>query len=288
MIMAACGGCSLVLLASPDAAEKFPDSLKNRSLTINGVNIPPSGIYNAFMAPFINVGITGMIFYQGESDTDVCSDYIDALKIMIEDLREKFGSNFLFLNVQLTSYGYESGGVSLAGIWDTVPDMRFAEAEIKTDRSISGYEVIPSIDVGWRDGDGDGAHPYYKYELGQRGAQMAASIIYGIGDMEDKGYPVPDKIYYDKNEVIIKYMYAGGGMKTVDGAPMAGLEVKVNGSWQAVSPDSITVANDLLTISVANAEGVRYAPELRYNGTENANICSGTGNLAVAFCAEFK
>ena len=186
--------------------------------------------------------------------------------------------------MQLTSYGYESGGTKLEGVWNSVPDMRYAQSAVKIDGSILNYEVIPSYDVGWREGDGDGAHPYYKLELGQRGAQMAAAILYGIGDMENAGYPVPARIGYNGNEVVIEYNYAGGGLRTLDGAALEGFEVKLGGSWQ---PANAVIDGNLITIAAAGAQGVRYASELRYFSTETANLCSGTGHIAVPFSAEF-
>ncbi len=284
MIMAGCGGASLCLLASPDAVARFPKSLKGNAMILGSVTIPPSGIYNAFMSPVTNVGITGMIFYQGEADSMVTKDYCDAMKITVEDYRQKFGSDLLFLNVQLTSYGYESGGINLDGVWDYVPDMRFAQAAMKIDGCISGYEVIPSYDVGWREGDADGAHPYYKFELGQRGAQMAAALIYGIGDMETAGFPIPSKISYNSKEIVIEYDYAGGGLKTLDGKAPQGFEIKLDGQWQSAD---VVIEGSTVKIAADNARGVRYASALRYTSTDNANLCSGSGNIAVPFSANF-
>ncbi|MBR0158532.1 MAG: hypothetical protein IJM24_05575 [Clostridia bacterium] len=284
MVMGACGGAPLSLLASPTALEKFPKSLRYKSLTLNGTNIPAGGIYNAFMAPLEHVGIAGVIFYQGESDCMESKDYCDALKAMVEDYRVRFGSDLLFLNVQLTSYGYESGGVNLDGVWNYVPDMRFAEAEVKIDGSIRGYEVIPSIDVGWKEGDADGAHPYYKLELGQRGAQMAAAILYGIGNMEDAGFPIPARVLHNNDEIIVLYDYAGGGLKTLNGADVQGFEVKLNGAWQ---PAQAVIDGNKITVAASGAEGIRYASSLRYTSTDTANLCSGTGNIAVPFSVEF-
>lgn len=283
--MAACGGAPLSLLASPDAVEAFPESLKHQTLDVEGTVFQPSSIYNAFMAPLTHVGIAGIIFYQGESNTTQCEDYVDALKILVEDYREKFGSDLLFLNVQLTSYGYDSGGITLNGGWDFVPDMRFAQSLVKIDGSISNYEIIPSIDVGWRKGDADGAHPYYKYELGLRGAQIAAAKIYGISTMEDAAFPVPSRITYNNAEIVIEYDYAGGGLKTLDGSRAQGFEVKKGDSWEKTA---VTIDGNKVIISASRAAGVRYAPELRYFTTNAANLCSGTGNIAVPFCVEFE
>ncbi len=289
--MAGCGGAPLSLLASPEANAAFPAAIKDRTLMLNGITIPPSGIYNAFLAPMLNVGITGMIFYQGESDAGSSADYGDALKTMIEDYRAKFGSDLLFLNVQLTSYGYESGGVQLAGVWDSVPALRFSQSEVKIDGSIANYEIIPSIDIGWKEGDGDGAHPYYKLELGRRGAKMAAALLYGKGNMEDVACPVPSAVRYNEEEIVIEYSYTGGGLKTVNGGGATGFEVKVNGSWQKAEA---AAEGNTVKIAVSGAEGVRYASDLRYESTGekgtfagSANLCSGTGNIAVPFCVEF-
>lgn len=293
IVMGGCGGAPLALLVSEEARAKFPESLRDRTITLNDIVLPYSGIYNAFMAPLTHVGITGIIFYQGESDALLSEEYSDALKIAVEDYRKQYGSNLLFLNVQLTSYGYESGGSPLNGVWDAVPQMRFAQSKVKVDGSISRYEVIPTIDVGWRKGDGDGAHPYYKLPIGERGAKIAAALIYGIGDIENVGYPVPNKISYTKEEVIIEYSYAGGGLKTSDGKAVAGFEVKVGDTWQIAFPD---IEGNKITIKVEDACGVRYAPELRYLADQRdlsdltmakANLVSGTGNIAVPFCVEF-
>ncbi|MBO4363004.1 MAG: hypothetical protein J5912_01325 [Clostridia bacterium] len=284
IIMAACGGAPLALLASPEAVEKFPASLKERTLTLNDFEIPTSGIYNAFMAPYLNLGITGMIFYQGESDALLSAEYGDALKTTVEDYRVKFGSDLLFLNVQLTSYGFESGGEDLVGVWDAVPEMRYAQAEVKIDGSIGNYEIIPTIDVGFRKGDADGAHPYYKLDIGKRGAQIAASLVYGIGDIENTGFPVPSKITYNKEEIVIEYAYAGGGLKTLNDKFLEGFEVKKNGQWEYAEG---VIDGNKITISMADTEGVRYASYLRYMSMDAANLCSGTGNPAVPFSVEF-
>ncbi len=293
IVMAGCGGAPLALLASDDARQQFPASLKERTITLNEIVLPYSGIYNAFMAPLTHVGITGMIFYQGESDASLSKEYTDALKLTVEDYHEKFGSNLLFLNVQLTSYGYESGGATMNGVWDDVHNMRFAQAEVKIDGSIDNYEVIPTIDVGWRKGDADGAHPYYKLPIGERGAKMAAAIVYGIGDMESVGHPIPAKISYTKDEIVIEYDYAGGGLKTSDGKEVQGFQIKVGDVWQICFPE---VDGNTVTIKAEGASGVRYASELRYNQNkkdltdltmEAANLTSGTGNIAVPFSVEF-
>lgn len=286
IIMAACGGAPLSVLASKDANDLFAASLKDREMPTGTFTFPACGIYNAFLSPLTNVKITGMIFYQGESDTAGSADYPEALGIFVKDLRNKFGTNFMFINTQLTSYGYKSGDVSLIGIWDATWEMRFAESEVKMDDSISNYEVISTLDIGWREGDLDGAHPYYKKEIGQRGAAIAAAKLYGIGDAENVGCPVPSKIEYKKDTILITYDYAGGGLKASNGGKISGFQTKSGETWLDTD---VTVNGNVIEIhNLSSPEGVRYASENRYSDTGKINLVSGTGYPAVAFEAEFK
>lgn len=285
IIMTACGGAPLALLASPEANAAFPEGIKDSTLTVGDFVIPACGMYNIFMAPLTNVSITGMIFYQGEADAASAADYGDALAVHIHDLREKFGTDFVLINIQLTTYGYESGGNPLGGAWDTVPDMRFAQAEVKIDGSIPNYEIIPTLEIGWQEGNADGAHPYNKLDIAKRAAAAAAARVYGIGDIENVGHPVPSKIEYNESSVEITYDYSGGGLKTLDGGAVTGFEVKKDGLWSAAT---VTLDGNKVVIDVTNAQGVRYAPELRYFDTQNINLCSGTDKQALAFSAEWE
>ncbi len=285
MIMAACGGAPLSLLASEEANDAFPAGLKDNTLNIGAFTIPACGIYNMFISPLTNVGIKGMIFYQGETDTTMADKYPDALSVLIQDYREKFGTNLSFINVQLTTYGYESAGTTLAGIWDAINMQRFAQAELKVDGSVPGYEIIPTLEIGWQAGNADGAHPYNKLDIAKRAASVTLANVYGIGDPENAGFPVPSEIKYNRSSVEVSYVYAGGGLKTVDGGALKGFEIKKDGIWQLA--DAVTEGNKVI-INEADVKGVRYASELRYFDTQDINLCSGTGNPAVAFSAEWE
>lgn len=288
MITTSCGSAYLSVLASAEANSAFPESIKDLENELNSIPVPPGGLYNVFVAPLLNVSITGMIFYQGEANASHAAEYGDALKVFVEDLRAKFGSNFMFLNVQLSTYGYKSSTIQLAGPWDNIHLFRFAQAEVKIDGSISNYEIIPSFDVGFQENDADGAHPYYKKEIAQRAAALAAAKRYGIGEAENVGCPIPAKIEYTKSEIKITYDYAGGELKTSNDSSICGFEVLENGEWTNVPASSITVQGNTITLNgFENAEGIRYASNLRYFNTDDANLCSGTEFPAVPFSVEF-
>ncbi len=81
--------------------------------------------------------------------------------------------------------------------------------------------------------------------------------------------------------VDIVYRYAGGGLKTADGAPVTGFEVLEGGKW---IPAPAKISGDRVTVVSPGAAGVRYASALRYTPDDLPNLCSGTGNIAVPFC----
>lgn len=279
-INVACGGASLSMLSPKNVVETFPADMQNKVLDLGVVKIPDSGIYNAFIHPFLDFGIRGMIFYQGESDAASSKSYGNALKTYIQDLRDKFGEHFLFLNVQLTSYGYYAGTIQLAGIWDLVNDMRDAQADIKITNLIYNYEVVATYDVGWRTGDADGAHPTYKKPIGERLGKIAASLVYGIGDIENVACPVPEKVEFASDKVVVEFRYTGGGLKLKAGDVLNGFEVKVNGLWELC--DAV-IEGDKVIVNKAGVTGIRYANKLRIFEDTEANLVSGTDFPAVSF-----
>lgn len=111
-------------------------------------------------------------------------------------------------------------------------------------------------------------------------------MLYGIGEAENVGCPIPSKIEYKEDALEITYDYAGGGLKTLDGKAVTGFEVKMDGAWKTA--EVVVDGNMILVQNVSNPEGVRYAPELRYANMDDANLCSGTGYPAAAFSAEFE
>ena len=281
VVNVACGGASLSLLAPKEVVDTFPEGMRNKELTLGGTRILDSGIYNAFIHPFIDFGIKGMLFYQGESDTLSSKEYGEALKTYVQDLRDRFREHFYFLNVQLSSYGYTVGGsIQLTGIWDYINDMRNCQAAVKIEDLIYNYEVIPSLDCGWQEGDNDGAHPIYKKPLGDRLAKIAASLVYDIGDMEDVACPIPKAVKFEKDKVIVEYMYAGGGLKIKQGDKLNGFEVLSNGKWDKVDAE---IDGNTVVIKGSDIEGVRYGYDLRILEESQITLVSGTDNPAVAF-----
>ncbi|HEX5324238.1 MAG TPA: sialate O-acetylesterase, partial [Capsulimonadaceae bacterium] len=66
----------------------------------------PSALYNGMIAPLVPFGITGAIWYQGESNVGRAQQYEKLLPAMISDWRNAWGGKkFPFYIVQIANYG---------------------------------------------------------------------------------------------------------------------------------------------------------------------------------------
>ncbi|UCD38914.1 MAG: sialate O-acetylesterase, partial [Fidelibacterota bacterium] len=65
----------------------------------------PVGLHNGMIAPLLNSMIKGVIWYQGESDTNNPAEYLEMFPALIANWREKWGQGeFPFLYVQLANF----------------------------------------------------------------------------------------------------------------------------------------------------------------------------------------
>ena len=126
-------------------------------------------IYNAMIAPLGSIGLAGVAWYQGESDTDI-PGYHTRLKAMMAEWRRQFAAPDLpFAIVSLAGFGKPAIAPGESG-WARVRDdqRRVAEGD--------GHAALAmAIDLG----DPLDIHPGEKHEIGRRLARAMASIAYG-------------------------------------------------------------------------------------------------------------
>ncbi len=272
IVMAASGGSTLHELMPAELA---------RSLGFNaGASVPEGGFYNTLLHPFIRNSITGMIFYQGESE---CAGgqynvYARNLARTVEAYRNDWKLEFPFINVQLSTH--LGDGLTY---WPELPRLRMAQFDAY--RQIPNSYIVAAMDQGWQKGDADWAHPLYKYELGRRAAKIAAYVSYGQGDEEHALAPEPDKITWeDGKTVVIKFKHVGDGLKLMDGGDkIKGLTiVDEYGDRLATEAEFIDGSTIRLVTFSADAKAVAYC--LDPNGApDNANLASSDGIAMPAF-----
>ena len=125
----------------------------------------PTGLYNAMIAPLLNYTVSGVIWYQGESNVSRRNEYKDLLTAMITDWRQRWNkSDMPFYIIELADFlsPTDKGG---RAAW---AEFRKAQAEVAdTNKNVT---LIKNSDLGeWND-----IHPLDKKTLGQR---VAAAIL---------------------------------------------------------------------------------------------------------------
>ena len=270
LIMTAAGGAVLQELMPYEVASKL-------GFTTGGL-VPVCGYYNTLLHPFTRNKITGMVFYQGESES-AGSQYVNYAKnlaAMVERYRRIFGLEFPFINIQLCSHG-------LAGSnnWPELPKIR--DAQYDATKIIPNSYIVTSMDQGFRKGDPDWAHPLYKYQIGYRAARVAAYAAYGIGDENTMLTPEPESVTFNEDTtIIIKFKNVGTGITLATGDEIKGLYPYYSyGGKMSCQIEQI----DAFTVKITPKEeaySVAYG-QLHDANSEVCNITSSEGIPLVAF-----
>ncbi|MBE7056273.1 MAG: sialate O-acetylesterase [Ruminococcaceae bacterium] len=206
MIQAPAGGAGLHAFIPMD---KNPEA--------KGVSIfEESDVYNCLMAPFAKTSIAGMLWYQGEANESAYYTYAEDLKGFIGDMRDIWGENMPFYNVQITSHN------DAAGSWPNIQEIRYEQAELIGE--VDNYYLACTMDYGSNSLDTDWAHPRNKKHIGDRLGYIALSQYYGVEEfsLEDYGSPAVAKVEIKGDEAKVYFKYVGDGLKTSDGSDKVG------------------------------------------------------------------
>lgn len=230
----------------------------------------PEGLYNAMIAPLLNYRIKGVIWYQGESNTDRPIEYKDLFISLIEDWRNNWDEGiFPFLFVQLPNY-MESKPNPSESNWALLRESQMkALALPKTGMTVT-------IDIGeWND-----IHPLDKKDVGKRLALAAQKIAYGNNDIVYSG-PRFDSMKVEGNKIILFFTHTGSGLWIRDsgepkGFAIAGSDKKFVWANAKVEGDKVIVWSN----QVENPIAVRYAWA---DNPENANLYNREGLPASPF-----
>ena len=207
----------------------------------------PAGLYNAMVMPLASYAIRGVIWYQGESNSDRPIQYRKLFPAMIRDWRQAWDEgDFPFLYVQLANWGVHTLK------WDW-PELR--EAQLMT-LSLPKTGMVVTIDIG----DGSDIHPKNKQEVGYRLALAAQGIAYGR-DVIYSG-PTYESMTLEGGMVRLHFQHVYGGLVakslsiiTVSGFEVAGEDRKFFGADARIEGDTVVVSSSEVPHPVA----VRYA-----------------------------
>lgn len=194
----------------------------------------PAALFNGMIAPLTPFPLKGVIWYQGESNSEPLQFpiYDRLFPALIADWRHAWGQgNFPFLFVQLANFG------KLPPDWHW-PEIREAQ---RHSLRVANTAMVVTIDIG----SADEIHPKDKRDVGQRLALAARSLAYG----EQIEYSGPSllQVVAEGGALRAIFDHAAGGLvargPAVTGCEIAGADRKFTAATAMIDDDSLLVSS---------------------------------------------
>jgi len=159
-----------------------------------------TSIYNAMIAPLGSYGLRGVLWYQGESNTEEAAPYQALLAALMLDWRRQFSAELPYLIVELPNFG-PTPAAPTASDWANL-----REAQRRAVLNDAHAALVVTIDVG----DARELHPADKQSVGARLARAARHLIYG--EPVTASGPVPRSAMRDGARVVVSFEAVEGAL----------------------------------------------------------------------------
>jgi sialate O-acetylesterase len=225
--------------------------------------LKPTSCYNAMLAPFAQMALRGVLWYQGESDVGRGELYALEMEALIDGMRRVFRNPGLyFYFVQVAPWNYGGNGQALPALW---------KAQYQA-ALIPGTGLALTSDLG----DPADIHPRNKRPVAERLALWALRDIYGLG--VDPEAPLLEGLERadDGGSLVLRIGHVQGGLATVDGLAPRGFFLAGPDGAAIPAIASITPSGKGIVIDMDGWEGpgsLRYA----WNGLPDANLADERG-----------
>ncbi len=206
----------------------------------------PGGLFNGMIMPLTAFTIRGVIWYQGEGNSDRPVQYRKLFPALIRDWRRVWGEgDFPFLYVQIANWGANRPELN----W---PKLR--EAQLMA-LKFPNTGMAVTIDIG----DGSDIHPKDKQDVGYRLALAAQAIAYGR-DVIYSG-PLYDGMSVEGDKIRLRFKFAedhliskGSPPSALNGFEIAGADQKFFATDAGIEGTTVVVHSEHVEVPVA----VRY------------------------------
>ncbi len=234
-----------------------------------------STLYNQKIGPLEGMNIAGVIWYQGESNSNRSEIYDIELDLLKRSWSKAFGfenEDMPFIFTQVAPYRYDNGTVNNQhlGYLAMYMEQGWKLSEDKNTAMLTVYD-LPLEHV--KDGTStDPIHPRVKTPIGERFYKSAYNMVYGGG--KEYTAPVYKSMEIKENAIYITFDHVGDGLQLTDdsgdihGFTIAGQDgVYVNAQAENIDKDTVKVWNERL----AEPKNVMYAFD---NFNQGANLCN--------------
>jgi len=213
----------------------------------------PGVLWNGQIAPLTGMALRGVLWYQGESNSDRAWHYRVVLAHLVAAWRAAWNDPALpFIVAQLPEYETSSCPYDWQdqGAWEVL-----RESQTRVGAEVPGVAVVPMLGLGER----LDIHPRAKWEVGERLARAALATVHGR-DLAWSG-PRPIACRREGDRLVLTLADVGNGVATLAGGPPLGFTIAVAdrrfvpGSAEILGPDRIAVR----AAGIAEPVAVRYA-----------------------------
>jgi sialate O-acetylesterase len=224
----------------------------------------PTALFNGMITPLVPFALRGVVWYQGEANTNDPGLYRQLFPLMIQDWRRAFrlpGMPFYYVQIAPYEYG------------PSTPSQYLREAQLLT-LSVKNTGMAVTLDIG----NAKNIHPANKQEVGRRLAGCALAKTYGrkvvyLG-------PLLKSFKKHRDSIELVFEHTGSGLVVRDGTK--GNEFQIAADDRVFKDAQVVVRGKRLIVShpeVKNPQAVRYA----FTNTPGATLFNGEGLPASSF-----
>lgn len=139
-----------------------------------------TGLYNAMIAPFQDIQLKAILWYQGESNLGNTKLYAEYLNAMITAWRKQLGKEYPFVIMQLPGFQAKHDKPFESG-WTQIREQQYLAAQ-----NIKNAGLAPTLDTG----EYNDIHPQDKKTAGHRAALQMQKLAYGKKIVSTGPHPV--------------------------------------------------------------------------------------------------
>ncbi len=225
-----------------------------------------SALYNGLINPYVDYGIRGFLWYQGEANVGRHDTYPQMMQDLVGTWRSAWGDQTLpFYFVQIAPWNYSQADDFKAGKWSAFAISQREEVA----NNIEYCEIVETTDLGMA----DNIHPPKKYEIGERLSRIALNLVYGHSD---KKWQSPRAISASQSgrKLKIEFSHAEQGL-TLDNDAASMFEVSADGT-NYTKVERTTAKGAVVTLQLNSAEPIKF---VRYchDDTSHSNLFNSEG-----------
>ena len=205
----------------------------------------PTALFNGMISPLVPFTLSGVLWYQGESNSGNPKMYQTLFPLMIGEWRNVFRSeNMPFYYVQIAPFKYDSATHSEL----------LREAQLKT-LAVKNTGMVVTLDIG----DPNSIHPSDKQDVGKRLAWWALANTYHQKKIAFSG-PIFRSMKVKKNVAVLKFENVGKGLVLKEDS--SGNEFQIAGDDKQFKNATVKIKGSTLILSskdILHPVAVRYA-----------------------------